>query len=277
MSYRLTGSKYEATKDETTTQIAARIRADVKAARAAGELPDALKVSVTTRYYSGGSSIDLNITGGLDGIQVYSPERMKVDRDDPRTFHGDNEYPPYTPEYDEILKRLQAIHRAYNFDDSDAQVDYFHVNYHGHAGLDWQYRETIRARELAALEAPAPAPEPAPEPAADYQLTEDELAYDPASFGFIMHGGAMINAGIIDGDLLIVSPNTKVGDGDIVVIDKAGELICAVRHDIDNAGPQAMRWYCDAEMNILARHVLGFDESVKERGKVVLVRRKLLI
>ena len=167
MAYKSTGSKYEATKGETTTQIAARIRADVKAAQTAGDLPRSLKVSVTTKYFSGGSSIDLRIRGGLEGIQVYNPERLRIDRDEPNVFHGDVHWPVYTPVFDAIKRRLKSIYSAYNFDDSDSQVDYFHVRFYGDVIIAWEYENEIRARELAALDAPtepAPTPEPAPDP-----------------------------------------------------------------------------------------------------------------
>jgi hypothetical protein len=39
-----------------------------------------------------------------------------------------------------ILTALEEIHAAYNFNGSDAMVDYFHVNYYGHVEVDWRER-----------------------------------------------------------------------------------------------------------------------------------------
>lgn len=53
------GCKYEATKGASLTDLAKRMRGDIKAARKSGAIPDGVKISVRARYFSGGGSIDI--------------------------------------------------------------------------------------------------------------------------------------------------------------------------------------------------------------------------
>jgi hypothetical protein len=49
---------------------------------------------------------------------------------------------------------LDRMRRAYNFDNSDPMVDYFHVRYYGDASFAWKLekadREAVKARVVAA-------------------------------------------------------------------------------------------------------------------------------
>lgn len=143
------GAKYEQVKHLSTTEIAKLIRADIKLARkvetklgtAAGadiaivdglaalaSMPKTIKVSVRSEYFSGGSSID---------VRVYNlPEKGWG------YVHEEYPRPHWTPgaELSAILDALAEIHRAYNYNGSDAMVDYFDVNYYGHVDVDWRDR-----------------------------------------------------------------------------------------------------------------------------------------
>jgi len=146
------GKKYE--RGLTTTQCAARIRADIKEALRTRELPRGLKVSVRSDYFANGSSIDVRVTALPAGWALLNPERVRHDVLTP------NVYPEnlarYTEETTALLKVLQAIMDAYNYDGSDSQTDYFHVNFYGHAeighGLEHAVWEQMAA-EIRADEA----------------------------------------------------------------------------------------------------------------------------
>jgi SOS-response transcriptional repressor LexA len=102
-------------------------------------------------------------------------------------------------------------------------------------------------------------------------LTEEELGYDPKSFGMYVKGDSMIEAGILDGDLLIVSPNTRVVDGDIAVVElnRRETTVKIVFYEQDHLLLQPAN---SAFKPMMLRH----PDQVKILGKVVLVRRKLV-
>jgi hypothetical protein len=57
--------------------------------------------------------------------------------------------PHYTPQAAGVIEALRRIVRAYNFDGSESQVDYFHVNFYSDCtfdlGLELAERNSIRA------------------------------------------------------------------------------------------------------------------------------------
>ena len=136
------GNRYD--KSLSTTQIAAKVRAEIKAAQKAGKLPKG-KIGIRTSYFSGGSSISIRAVG----FQVLNPERLALDIREPHVFH---EYGPalYTPRAAAMVKSLESLLSAYNFDGSDSMVDYFHVNFYGHVSFDGDATrdEYEAAREL---------------------------------------------------------------------------------------------------------------------------------
>lgn len=137
------GSKYGATKDMRRSELAKLMRADIKAAKAAGELPADLTVSVKTREYSGGGSIDMYITGPA---RLYNPLYLLWHADTRNTniFVPGHLLPRLTPEGDAALETLKKIHFSYNYDGSEIQVDYFNVRYYGHPQMSWELeREAI--------------------------------------------------------------------------------------------------------------------------------------
>jgi len=142
------GSKYTATKDLSMVEIAARIRADMKAAQKTGTIPASIKLSVTTKLYSGGGSIDVKITALPTGFKVWNPDYAAWRRANPH-----DGWPPFTvdqqnsPEYRSLLQRLKAIHGAYNRDNSDGMSDYFDRRYYGDVGLEWRLADAMRKAE----------------------------------------------------------------------------------------------------------------------------------
>ena len=67
-------------------------------------------------------------------------------------------------------------------------------------------------------------------------LNEEELGYDPRAFALIVSGDSMIEAGILDGDVLVVSPNTRVKNGEIAVVsvDQTAHTVKKVYFDKGN-------------------------------------------
>jgi hypothetical protein len=60
MQDNFVGKKYEAGLD--VTEIAKRMRADIKQAIADGEIPEGVKARVRTPRFAGGQSIDIRVT-----------------------------------------------------------------------------------------------------------------------------------------------------------------------------------------------------------------------
>ncbi len=103
-------------------------------------------------------------------------------------------------------------------------------------------------------------------------LTEEELAFDPKSFALIVKGDSMMEAGILEGDVIIVSPNTKVVDGDIAVVQISGRettVKIVYFEDEDSLLLQPAN-------SAYKPSLLKYPEEVEILGKVVLVRRKLI-
>jgi hypothetical protein len=140
------GSRYEEVKNLSVVEIAKRIREDIKLARkvddklAAGatvalvdplaplaSMPKGMKVSVRARH---GNAIDVRIYNLPERGWGYVEER---DRYRP----GQTVWVPGT-QLRGIISALEEIHGAYNFNGSDAMVDYFHVNYYGQVEVAYE-------------------------------------------------------------------------------------------------------------------------------------------
>lgn len=119
------GERYEATRDERAVQIAARIRADIKAAIKAGELPRGIKARVRCSGSSLHDSIRVLIAMPVEIAAVENPEAEYGCMPGQRRL---------TVEAQRIRNRVRAIWAAYNYDNSDIQTDYFDVRYYG--GVD---------------------------------------------------------------------------------------------------------------------------------------------
>jgi len=141
MTNETRGSKYSA--DLNTTQIAALVRADVKAAIANGELPKGIKVGVRSSRYAGGSSITVTINA-FPGA-VLNPARVYSDA---IGFWEEQTRLLYTLPVRRACRTLEAIVAEYNRDASDSMVDHFDTNFYSHIDV----RVDTRA-ERANLEA----------------------------------------------------------------------------------------------------------------------------
>ena len=131
----------------TVKEIAVIIRADIKAAIKAGDLPKGLKVSVRSDH----NCIDMAVTASP--VLISNPARVRWEKANP---HDQASFAP-CPEVramlsapgQRIMDTLQGFHDDYNFDKGDTQSDYFFVNYYGRATVDYRVahpeREQIRA------------------------------------------------------------------------------------------------------------------------------------
>jgi hypothetical protein len=128
-------------KSLTIKQIAAAIRKEVRAKIKAGAIPGVTKASVRYDSFSGGSSIDISITG----------VNAKITNPDAIPYLRNNQCRPYgMPRYSDTLRKgidaLEGIRRSYNTDRSDSMIDYFNVTYYGDTQIDW---ECARDAEIA--------------------------------------------------------------------------------------------------------------------------------
>jgi len=143
------------------TAIAKLIREDIKAAKKAGKLPKALKVSVRTSKYAGGGSINLSITGAP--FRCLNAANIAFVKENPNDWCRPEQHwnlpERLTDECQAAIKLLKSFHAKYNWDNSDIMTDYFDVNYYGSVEVDWKLekaeREAIEA-ELAEPDAPDP-------------------------------------------------------------------------------------------------------------------------
>lgn len=101
-------------------------------------------------------------------------------------------------------------------------------------------------------------------------LSEEELGFDPLAFALVVQGDSMVDAGILDGDILIVSPHTVTADGDIAVVQ------------VNRRTTTVKRVYIEEKQIILQPansnyrpQILSYPDEVEILGKVILVRRKL--
>lgn len=133
------GSKYTGFRD--VADVAKDVRGDLKAAQAAGYLPDDVKMSVTTSKYAGGQALRVEIRGMSD---------QDIYRHDPTSWEPGRRY---SAPCREVIDRVDAIAGAYDRSTTDAQTDYFNVMYWCHvdvedeAGAQWRAKQTAARRQ----------------------------------------------------------------------------------------------------------------------------------
>jgi repressor LexA len=101
-------------------------------------------------------------------------------------------------------------------------------------------------------------------------LTGEEANHDPQAFALVVQGDSMVEAGILDGDILVVSPGTRVLNGDIAVV-------C-----VNQTASTVKKVYVEDGRLVLqpANHryrpeVLSYPQEVEILGKVIQVRRQI--
>ncbi|WP_299201859.1 SNF2-related protein [uncultured Amphritea sp.] len=134
-----------------TKEIAKRIRAAIKEGKASGQLPKDLTVSVRKTSHN---SIDITVTEIPADMRLHRPEYIQWRLDNP---HETLAYAPtmYTDEHRALLAWLKAHANAYNYNDSDSQVDHFDTNFYLSVDTDYDLRNADRKIVEAELEEPA--------------------------------------------------------------------------------------------------------------------------
>lgn len=134
------GAKYDPKR--SLTDVAKMIREEIKLLRKIGNLesdgavaipspiadmPASIKISVRQPHYG-----SINIT--LSGI----PQEWGWVRGvDPRDFWQQERW-MHTPALEALIKELNTLMGAYNYDRSDAMVDHFDTNFYGRVDVDWR-------------------------------------------------------------------------------------------------------------------------------------------
>lgn len=136
------GAKYDHTGTLRTTDIAKLIREEIKLARKLakdpggstpalidpiGDAPASVKFSVRSQYYSGGSSIDIRLSGVP---QAWGWEKRKDEWGRERWM--------YTPAMKALMDELKKVMAAYNHNGSDIMTDYFDVRFYGSVETTWE-------------------------------------------------------------------------------------------------------------------------------------------
>lgn len=127
-AYKFEGSKYLETRELGLVELADRIRADIKALKLEG-----VKVSVRISRYSMGRSIDICVTAApfaASFADLLDDAKMVEAIVASRRQQGIR-MPWLTDEARALHEKLEAIHAAYNYDNSDSMTDYYHVRFAG--------------------------------------------------------------------------------------------------------------------------------------------------
>jgi len=158
MTERFYGAKYEEVRGKPLTEVAKKLRGDIKAAVKTGKLPKGLKVSVRKDH----NSIDLTVTALPEGFTIHNREWVRDEHEgtDRRFGFGLGRL---SPEAKALTGTVQAMAAAYNYDGSDIQTDYFDVNFYGgYLRFESKLEKADKARLLAEMFG-TPEPEPEPE------------------------------------------------------------------------------------------------------------------
>ena len=101
-------------------------------------------------------------------------------------------------------------------------------------------------------------------------LAEDELGYDPKAFALRVKGDSMVDAGIFEDDIVIVSPGTQVRNGDIAAVSYRNVDITLKK--FFQEGSLIVLQPCNSRYPPIT---FADPEEINLLGKVILVRRKL--
>lgn len=141
------GSKYDERLD--VAEIAKRVRADLKALIKAGTIPKG-KYSVTIQRFSGGCSLRVRLDQLISTHLMLNSERVKFEQENPHAFPGN--LPQFSPTGKALLKTVEAVVNAYNFDGSRTESDYWNVNFYDSVDFDGDFLRAQRATILEWME-----------------------------------------------------------------------------------------------------------------------------
>jgi len=123
------GSLYD--REMSSKEAAAEIRKTLRKLSKAKHSPlYGATVSVRYRSYSGGRAID---------VRLEVPFRVKSTEEEQMEYRSRDEFVRrywLTDKARAAYDVAEEVHSAYNFDGSNSQVDYFHVNYYGSVDIE---------------------------------------------------------------------------------------------------------------------------------------------
>ena len=127
--------------------IAKAVRSDLKKCKSVGLLDKGTKVSVRTDYYSGGQALRVEIKDCA--YSALNPVRCQVVAKHPDWINFPEEVlgKRYSEKAEQEMATINAVVAFYNWDKSDSQSDYFHVNFYGGTA---SYSRSITERDRRA-------------------------------------------------------------------------------------------------------------------------------
>ena len=128
------GAKYQATKDLTITEITKLIRDEIKEKYPTKK---GYKFSVIKEHYC---AIRIYVKASPQALFVKKYAELSLSGDWQALYNYKDGYGWRERTYSEfglkLLDDLKRIGEQYNFDDSDAMIDYFHNNYYLNVDID---------------------------------------------------------------------------------------------------------------------------------------------
>lgn len=121
------GNKYKLTKNLSMKEISSLIKKELVI-----EFPE-WKFSVKLTTYSGGCSIDATIVDMP--YNPYSEDADEAFKQNKRFEHRYNKE-LYNEQYLKDKEKIENVLNQYNYNDSDAQIDYFDKRYYSHLNID---------------------------------------------------------------------------------------------------------------------------------------------
>ncbi len=133
---KFTGSKYKLTQNLKTAEIAKLVKKELDILHG-----DYAKFSVTSDLFAGGSSIRveiLNFTKFNPFTEEYT--QSLLNNEPYEIFRGSYNRQPApkktNEQFEKFINEVNKVLNQYNFDDSDSQTDYYHVNYYSSVVFD---------------------------------------------------------------------------------------------------------------------------------------------
>jgi hypothetical protein len=146
-AHRGEGAVYRGQGHLNITEIAKRMRVNLRNAQSVGMLPAGAKFSVTTDRFSMGQSIDVTVKGMPDSWTYGEPVEGRLGR-------------PYSDAATAMMKAIEGMLGEYNRDRSDAMTDYFDVWFYSHVTIEdersakfWAEEKARKAQRAAARQA----------------------------------------------------------------------------------------------------------------------------
>ena len=141
------GAAYKATERLDVTEIAKRVRVNLRNAQELGALPEAMTWTVQIRKFAGGCAIDVRLSGMPD-TWTYNTPGLEADYCARVPQHGG-----YTTAAKAAHAYASEVLQSYNRDDSDVQTDYFDVKFYGGVEIHDEASQWWAAQEAHVREA----------------------------------------------------------------------------------------------------------------------------